>query len=318
MDCASGDTFRSLGSSLVLASMHVPDPVVHLAVSPKDRAGADKMAKAIGRFRKEDPTFQVRVDEKSGETVISGMGELHLEVYIERMKREFEAEVEVGAPQVAYRERLTRDLPFDYTHKKQTGGSGQYGRIIGSIGPSDEDELEFNDNVTGGNIPREFIPSVRKGFTSMLGTGTLIGAPVDGLRVDLDDGNSHSVDSSDMAFQAAAKGAFREYYPKGKPQVLEPLMNVSIEGPIEFQGDMVGTVLQRRGILVGTTEDSGFVRIEAEVPLSEMFGYATSLRSSTQGKAEFTMEFHRYAAVPKDVGEELVKQYREEREKAGK
>ena len=242
------------------------------------------------------------------------MGELHLEVYIERMKREFDCEVSVGQPQVAYRECMTQAVDFDYTHKKQTGGSGQYGRIIGNLGPSEDGEFTMENNVTGGNIPREYIPSVEKGFKSILEEGLLIGAPVDGLKISLNDGAAHAVDSSDNAFQAAARGCFREYYQKGKPQVLEPVMNVTIEGPSEFQGEMVGTVLQRRGILVGTTEDAGFVRIEAEVPLSEMFGYATDLRSATQGKAEFSMEFHRYSPVPRDVGEELVAEYRARKE----
>ncbi|MCB9831747.1 MAG: elongation factor G [Planctomycetes bacterium] len=314
IDCASGDTFRDDRTDLTCGSMHVPNTVIDLAIAPKDRKGTANMSKALQRFTKEDPTFRVRVDPKSAETIISGMGELHLEVYVERMKREFDCEVVVGQPKVAYRERMTKSVEFDYTHKKQTGGSGQYGRIIGSLSPNEDGAYVMNNNVTGGNIPKEFIPSVEKGFRSMLEEGPLIGSPVDGLTVDLDDGASHAVDSSDNAFQAAARGCFREYYMKGSPQVLEPIMNVSIEGPSEFQGEMVGTVLQRRGVLIGTTEDTGFVRIEAEVPLSEMFGYATDLRSATQGKAEFSMEFHRYAPVPRELGEELVAKYKAERE----
>ena len=316
IDCSSGDTFRSENTDLVLTSMHVPEPVIHLAIKLKDRKTESNVSKALQRFTKEDPTFRVHVDPKSSETIISGMGELHLEVYVERMKREFKADVDVGAPQVAYRERMTQVIPFDYTHKKQTGGSGQYGRIIGNIGPSDKGEgLEYIDSITGGSIPREYIPSVEKGFKTQLAEGMLIGAPIQGLMVELTDGKHHAVDSSDMAFQAAARACFREFYPKGKPQVLEPIMNVSIEGPSEFQGDVVGTILQRRGILVGTTEDDGFVRIDAEVPLAEMFGYSTTLRSATQGKAEFSMEFHRYAAVPREVEEKLIKAYKDEREK---
>lgn len=317
IDCASGDTFRADNCKLTLTSMHVPEPVVHLAVNPVDRKATGNMSKALQRFSKEDPTFRVHVDPKSGETIISGMGELHLEVYVERMKREYKAEVEIGAPQVAFRERLTQPIEFDYTHKKQTGGSGQYGRIIGTLEPTDAGELEFESKVTGGNVPREYLPSIEKGFRAMLDEGSLIGAPVDGIKVTLLDGAYHAVDSSDMAFQATAKGCFREYYPKAKPQVLEPVMNVSVEGPTEFQGDIVSTILGRRGILVGTAEDMGFVRIEAEVPLAEMFGYATDLRSATQGKAEFSMEFHRYAPAPRDTQDELIKEYREKRE-AGK
>jgi elongation factor G len=318
VDCASGDTFRSDNTELVLSSMHVPEPVVHLAIEPKDRKAEANLSKALQRFSKEDPTFRVRIDEKSGQTIISGMGELQLDVYIERMKREFKAEVEVGRPQVAYRERATKTIDFDYTHKKQTGGSGQFGRIIGKLGPQEEGEFEYKSSIVGGAIPREFIPSVEKGFRSMLEEGPFVGFPVDGLSVELMDGKYHAVDSSDAAFQAAARGCFREYYVKASPQVLEPVMNVVIEGPSEFQGDIVGTILQRRGILVGTTEEEGFVKIEAEVPLAEMFGYATDLRSATQGKAEFSMEFHRYAPAPKEVEEELVAKRKAELEAKNK
>ncbi|MSR75037.1 MAG: elongation factor G [Planctomycetes bacterium] len=313
VDCASGDTFREEDYDYTLTSMHVPEPVISLAIHPKDRKAADNLSKALQRFTKEDPTFRVHVDPKTSETIIAGMGELHLDVYVERMKREYGAEVTVGAPQVAFRERITKTIPFAYTHKKQTGGSGQYGKIAGKIGPSDTGEYEFVDSVTGGSVPREFISSVEKGFRSCMETGLFIGKPIDGLRAELNDGGSHPVDSSDNAFQAAARGAFREYYLQAGPQALEPIMNVGIEGPSEYQGEMVGTILQRRGILIGTTEDSGFVRIESEVPLAEMFGYATVLRSATQGKAEFTMEFHRYAAAPREVQDELVKKYQDER-----
>ena len=314
IDCASGDTFRSNNTNLVLDSMHVPEPVIHLAIKPVDRKASDNMSKALQRFTKEDPTFRVRFDAVSSETIVSGMGELHLEVYIERMKREFKAEVEVGAPQDAFRERITQVTDYDYTHKKQTGGSGQFGRIIGTVGPNENGAFEFESKVTGGNVPREYIPSVEKGFAASIVKGQLIGAPVDGLSVILSDGNYHQVDSSDMAFQAAAKGCFREYYMKAKPEVLEPLMKVELEGPSEFQGDMIGTLNQRRGILTDTFDDDGFVRIEADVPLAEMFGYSTILRSATQGKAEFTMEFARYSPAPRDVQEELIAKYKQELE----
>ncbi len=314
IDCASGDTFRSADTNLVLSSMHVPEPVISLAVHPVDRKAGDNMSKALQRFTKEDPTFRVAFDAASGETIISGMGELHLEVYIERMKREFKAEVAVGAPQVAFRERISRLVEFDYTHKKQTGGSGQYGRIIGTMAPQEEGQFTFENKVSGGNVPREYVPSVEKGFRQSLDKGLLIGAPVEGLEVILLDGNHHAVDSSDMAFQTAAKSCFRENYSRGKPEVIEPLMIVSLEGPSEFQGDMVGTLLQRRGILNGTFDEDGFVRIEAEVPLAEMFGYATTLRSATQGKAEFTMEFNRYAAAPRSIQEELISKHKKELE----
>jgi elongation factor G len=309
IDCASGDTFTSDKVSIAMTSMHVPDPVIHLTIKPKDKKAQGNISKALQRFTKEDPTFHARVDEESGETIISGMGELHLDVYVERMKREYNAEVETGAPQVAYREAISRKAEFNYVHKKQTGGSGQYGRVAGYVEPMAEGDFEFVDEVYGGAIPSEFIPSVQKGFRSMLKKGRLIGFPVTGFRVVINDGAAHSVDSSDNAFQAAARGAFREVYHRAKPQILEPIMKVSVEGPGEFQGAFVRTIMQRRGMIVGTTESEGFVRVDADVPLGEMFGYSTDLRSSSQGKAEYTMEFSRYAPVPGEVAQELIKKY---------
>jgi len=309
IDCASGDTFTSDKIQVAMTSMHVPEPVIHLTIKPKDKKAQGNVSKALGRFTKEDPTFHARVDEESGETIISGMGELHLDVYVERMKREYNAEVETGAPQVAYREAISRRAEYNYTHKKQTGGSGQYGRVAGYVEPLAEGDFEFVNEIYGGAIPSEFITSVQKGFKSMLKKGRMIGFPVTGLKVVLNDGAAHSVDSSDNAFQAAARGAFRDVYHRAKPQILEPIMKVSIEGPSEFQGAFVRTVMQRRGMIVGTTESEGFVRVDAEVPLAEMFGYSTDLRSSSQGKAEYTMEFARYAPVPAEVSQELVKKY---------
>jgi elongation factor G len=267
------------------------------------------MGKALQRFTKEDPTFHARVDEESGETVISGMGELHLDVYVERMKREYGAEVDTGAPQVAYREAITRRAEFNYLHKKQTGGSGQYGKVGGYVEPYPEGEFEFVNDIFGGSIPSEFIPSVEKGFRSMLKKGRLIGFPLTNFRVVINDGAAHAVDSSDNAFQAAARGAFRDVYDRAKPAILEPIMKVAVEGPTEFQGAFVRTIMQRRGLIVGTTELEGFVRVDADVPLAEMFGYSTDLRSSSQGKAEYTMEFARYAPVPGEVAAELIKKY---------
>ena len=308
VDCYSGDTFVSADRPLpyVMSSMHVPDSVIHVSITPVDNKAQTNMSKALQRFTKEDPTFRVGVDEESGETIISGMGELHLEVYIERMKREYGAEVTTSPPQVAYRETITQKADYSYVHKKQTGGSGQYGKIIGWIGPDEEENYSFNDSIKGGNIPKEFIPSVNKGFRSMMGKGLLIGFPVVGVHVELTDGSYHSVDSSDNAFQAAARGAWRETFSRAKPAILEPLMKVELEGPVEFHGNMVGTLMSRRGQIVGTVEEDEFSRIEAEVPLAEMFGYATVLRSGTQGKANFTMEFKRYSPVPQSVREELI------------
>ena len=309
VDCASGDTFTSDKISYAMTSMHVPAPVIHITIKPKDKKAQANVGKALQRFTKEDPTFHARVDEESGETVISGMGELHLDVYVERMKREYNAEVETGAPQVAYREAITRKAEFNYLHKKQTGGSGQYGRVAGYVEPYPEGEFEFVNDIFGGSIPQEFIPSVEKGFRSMLKKGRLIGFPLTNFRVVINDGAAHAVDSSDNAFQAAARGAFREVYDRAKPAILEPIMKVAVEGPTEFQGAFVRTIMQRRGIIVGTTEQEGFVRVDADVPLAEMFGYSTDLRSSSQGKAEYTMEFARYAPVPGEVSQELVKKY---------
>ena len=309
IDCASGDTFTSDRWKVSMSSIFVPEAVVHLSIKPKDRKAEANLAKALGRFAKEDPTFRTRVDEESSETIISGMGELHLEVYVERMKREYNAEVEVGAPQVAYREAISQRAAFNYTHKKQTGGAGQYGKVAGYVEPLESGDFEFVNDVRMGAIPGEFIPSVEKGFRAMLRKGMLIGFPVTGLRVVLEDGAAHSVDSSDNAFQAAGRGAFRDVYHKARPQILEPIMALSVEGPGEFQGAFVRTVMQRRGIIVGTTETAGQVRVDADVPLSEMFGYSTVLRSATQGQAEFTMEFSRYAPVPAEISEELIKKY---------
>jgi elongation factor G len=309
IDCASGDTFTSDKIRLAMTSMYVPPPVIHLTVKPKDKKAQANMGKALQRFTKEDPTFHARVDEESGETVVSGMGELHLDVYVERMKREYGAEVETGAPQVAYREAITRRAEFNYLHKKQTGGSGQYGKVGGYVEPYPEGEFEFVNDIFGGSIPSEFIPSVEKGFRSMLKKGRLIGFPLTNFRVVINDGAAHAVDSSDNAFQAAARGAFRDVYDRAKPAILEPIMKVAVEGPTEFQGAFVRTIMQRRGIIVGTTELEGFVRVDADVPLAEMFGYSTDLRSSSQGKAEYTMEFARYAPVPGEVATELIKKY---------
>jgi elongation factor G len=289
--------------------MHVPEPVMHMSVFPVDHKAEQNMSKALSRFTKEDPTFRVRVDPESKQTIISGMGELQLEVYVERMKREYAAEVKTGAPQVAYRETITRRADFDYTHRKQTGGAGQYAKVVGYIEPLMEGEFEFVNEVVGGRIPTEFIPSCEKGFRNCLQEGRLIGFPIVGVRVVLTDGAFHAVDSSDMAFQIAARNAFHEVYAKAAPAILEPIMKVSVEGPVEFQGNVIRTIMQRRGMVLGTTEEQGFCVVEAEVPLAEMFGYSTTLRSATQGKAEFTMEFARYAPTPGEVTEALKKKY---------
>ncbi len=310
IDCHTGDSFVSGGPRLAMTSMFVPDPVISLSVKPVDSKAQDNMSKALHRFTKEDPTFRVTLDPESGETIVSGMGELHLDVYIERMRREYSAQVETGAPQVAYREAISRRADFDYLHKKQTGGSGQYAKVVGYLEPLEEGDYEFVNKIYGGSIPSEYIPACDKGFRSALVKGSLIGFPVVGVRAVLTDGSSHAVDSSDMAFQTASRAAFRKAYRAAKPQILEPLMRVSVEGPGEFQGAVYRSLMQRRGTILGSTEDSGFARVEAEVPLAAMFGYSTDLRSATQGKAEFTMEFARYAPAPREVTDELLMKYK--------
>jgi elongation factor G len=313
IECASGDTFCGGGINYAMTSMYVPEPVISLAVDPKDKKSADQMAKALNRFTKEDPTFRTFVDPESNQTIIQGMGELHLEVYIERMRREYRCEVETGMPQVAYRETITQRSEFNYTHKKQTGGSGQYGRVAGYIEPWSEGDYEFVDNIKGGAIPSEFIPSCNKGFKEAVKKGSLIGFPIVNIRCVINDGQSHPVDSSDIAFQLAAIGAFREAYGKAKPCILEPIMKVSVESPTEFQGNIFASINQRRGIISASTEDGTFSRVEAEVPLSEMFGYSTTLRSLTQGKAEFTMEFEKYGRAPVSISEALIKDFNEKK-----
>jgi elongation factor G len=311
VDCASGDTFVSPGLNLTMTSMFVPNPVISLAVVPKDNKAQVNMSKALNRFSKEDPTFRTYVDDETGETIIEGMGELHLEVYVERMKREYGAEVSTGQPRVAYRETITQRAEFNYTHKKQTGGAGQFGRVAGFMEPLAEGEFEFENKVVGGAIPTQFIAAVEKGFRSCLAKGPKMEYPVTGIKIQINDGAFHAVDSSEMAFQAAARGAFLEGYGRAKPTILEPIMKVVVETPAEFQGPVMGTINQRRGIILGTQDEGTMCVVEAQVPLAEMFGYSTVLRSSTQGKAQFTMEFALYRQVPQSVAEELEKKYAE-------
>jgi elongation factor G len=316
IDCASGDTFTDGNLSVTMTSMFVPEPVIELAVSPKEKAGQVNFSKALNRFTKEDPTFRVYRDEESGETIIKGMGELHLEIYIERIKREYNCEVNVGRPKVAFRETITANSDFNYTHKKQTGGSGQFARVAGFLEPLPSDAVEtyeFVDDIVGGVIPREYIPACDKGFKEAITEGSLIGQPVVGVRATINDGAEHPVDSSEMAFKVASIAAFREAYMKAKPVILEPIMKLEISAPEEFQGVAIGQINQRRGVIVGATMDAGYVVVEAEVPLSEMFGYSTDLRSVTQGKGEFSMEFLRYSQVPKNVQDEMVKAYQQKR-----
>ena len=312
VDCASGDTFTDGTIKYTMTSMFVPNAVISLAIAPKDKAGQTNFSKALNKFTKEDPTFRVHRDEESGQTIISGMGELHLEIYCERIKREYNCEVVVGKPQVAFRETITKRGDYNYTHKKQTGGSGQFGKVVGFVEPLPADaamNYEFVDEITGGSIPREFIPACDKGFQEAIKEGRLIGFPIVGVRAVLTDGDYHDVDSSEQAFKTAALMGFREAYEKAGPVVLEPIMKLETQAPEEFQGSVMGQINQRRGVIVNSGTNEGYAVIEAEVPLSEMFGYSTDLRSATQGKGEFTMEFYKYAPVPRNVQDDMVKKY---------
>ena len=310
IECSSGDTFTEESINYTMTSMFVPDAVIEIAVEPKNKQNLANFSKAVNRFSKEDPTFRVHRDEESGQTIFGGMGELHLEVYIERIKREYGVEVETGKPQVAYREAITKRADFAYTHKKQTGGSGQFARVAGFIEPSDGTvNYEFLNQIVGGVIPKEYQPSCDKGFQSALTKGSLIGFPIVNVRACINDGQFHPVDSSDMAFQIAARMAFREAYKKAAPVVLEPVMKVVVETPEEFMGTVIGGLNKRRGTIVGNQNKLGSVFVTAEVPLSEMFGYSNDLRSSTQGKAQFSMEFEKYMPVPNSIQAELAKMY---------
>ncbi|MBW1724077.1 MAG: elongation factor G, partial [Deltaproteobacteria bacterium] len=313
IDCASGDTFVGPGLNLTMTSMFVPDPVISLAIVPKDNKSQMNMSKALNRFSKEDPTFRTYVDDETNETIIEGMGELHLEVYVERMRREYTAEVTTGNPRVAYRETITQKAEFDYIHKKQTGGSGQYGRVAGYMEPVPGEHFVFESKIVGGKIPTQFIASCEKGFRQSIHKGPKMEFPVTGIKVVINDGASHSVDSSEMAFIAAARGAFREGYLRSKPVILEPIMKVDVETPAEFQGAVMGLLNQRRGMIVGSQEEGPSCVVEARVPLAEMFGFSTILRSSTQGKAQFTMEPGIYKQVPHSIAEELAKKAAEDK-----
>ena len=317
VDCASGDTFVGTDELLNVSceGMHVPIPVIELSIKAKDKDQQAKMSKGLNRFRKEDPTFHVFTDEESGETRIAGMGELHLEIYVERLKREYKADVEVGAPQVNYRETIRSEAAFDYTHKKQTGGSGQFGQVVGVIRPLTDDKKEredqnfkFNNNIKGGSIPSEFIGACEKGFEDIMEKGPLAAFPLINVEVDLNDGKYHDVDSSDMAFRIASRQAMRQGIAKADAVLLEPFMQVQVETPDDFQGFVIGDLSSRRGLIQGSEAGHGGETIvNAQVPLSEMFGYSTDLRSGTAGKATYSMEFAEYKEFPSNIQAEVIK-----------
>jgi len=311
IDCASGDTYAAEPKFCSLESMFVPKPVIKVSVTPVSRADADKMSKALQRFRKEDPTFNVFNDEETSETIIAGMGELHLDIYVERIRREYKVELEVGAPKVSYRESPTRKYEFNFKHKKQTGGSGQYAHIVGYLEPIPADDesgenFVFEEEVVGGRIPKNFIPSIEKGFRAVLGKGPIAEYPVVGLKAVITDGSYHEVDSSDRAFQTAAENCFREHFKDTKPVLLEPVMKVEIECPEHFQGPITGDLISRRGMIINTDMRDGVTNIIAEVPLAETFGYATDIRSMSQGQGTFTMELASYKKVPASVQEDII------------
>lgn len=305
VDCASGDTFCSEGTNLSLEQMFVPEPVITLAIAPKKRDDADQISKALNRFMREDPTFRVSIDPESKETLISGMGELHLEIYIERIKREYNAEVYVGAPAVAYRETVSQSASFDYKLRKQSGGSGQYAHVIGRI-EACEEPFVFENRVVGGAIPKQFIPACGKGFRDAIESGLLIGYPIIGVKVVLEGGSYHNVDSSEMAFRVAAKQGFQQSFAKATPIILEPIMLVEVETPSDFVGRVQGDLSSRRGLLLGSQTIENYAAIRAEIPLVEMFGYSTPLRSLSSGMANFSMEFADYRQVPASVQQQLI------------
>jgi elongation factor G len=319
VDCASGDTICGDGINYSLESIFVADPVISLSITPASSGDQERMAKALNRFMKEDPTFRVSSDPETGQTIVAGMGELHLDVYIERMRREFRATVAVGAPSVSYREAPTVESKFNYRHKKQTGGSGQFAHVIGRLIPlaqDNESTYEFEDNVTGGRIPSEYIPAVNKGFQAAMKKGPVAGYEIVGCKMCLDDGSSHAVDSSEMAFRIAARDAFIEAFRKSRPCLQEPIMTVEVEMPREFQGPIVGDLNSRRGIIMETEARDNYTVVRAEVPLANMFGYATVVRGLSKGMATFSMEMSRYAQVPVKLAEELINQRRQEQQVA--
>nr|ASF90245.1 hypothetical protein SPAR06209 [Bartheletia paradoxa] len=314
VECSSGDTFTDGTTSYSMTSMFVPDPVISLAIKPEGLESPN-FSRALNRFQKEDPTFRVHVDVESNETIISGMGELHLEIYVERMRREYNVPCITGKPICAFRETITQKTKFAYTHKKQTGGSGQYARIVGYLEPMERDpdtgkDTEFESRVAGGNVPTAFIPAIGKGFNEVIQKGMLTGYPITGVRMIVEDGAHHAVDSSELAFRNAAIGAFKEVYQAAKPVVLEPIMTVEIVAPVEFQGSVIGAVNQRKGTIIDTEVREDEFTLTAEVSLNDMFGYSASLRGMTQGKGEYSMEYKNHAPVMGNIQKTMMEDYR--------
>jgi elongation factor G len=290
--------------------MEFPDPVIQIAIEPKTKADQEKMGLALNRLAAEDPSFRVKTDEESGQTIIAGMGELHLDIIVDRMRREFKVEANVGAPQVAYRETITKKAEVDYTHKKQTGGSGQFARVKLVFEPNPEGEdFVFESKVVGGSVPKEYVPGVQKGIESVLSSGPLAGFPMLGVKASLVDGAYHDVDSSALAFEIAARAAFREGARKAGAQLLEPIMKVEVVTPEDYVGDVIGDLNSRRGQIQGTESRGVATVVNAFVPLANMFKYVDNLRSMSQGRAQYTMQFDHYDPVPNAVAEEIQKKY---------
>jgi elongation factor G len=308
-DIKTGDTLCSENAPIILESMKFPDPVIGVAIEPKTQADQDKLGVGLNKLAEEDPTFRVNTDEETGQTIISGMGELHLEIIVDRLKREFKVEVNQGAPQVSYRENITAEVNHREVYKKQSGGRGKFADIVVKISPQDNAEktgLEFINSIKGGNIPREFVPSVEKGFKESMKNGVMAGFPVDAMKVELLDGSFHAVDSDSLSFELCAKMAYRAALKNARPVLLEPIMKMEVVTPEENMGDIVGDLNRRRGVIRGMDDRAGSKVVKADVPLSEMFGYVTQLRTLSSGRASSSMEFSHYAEAPKNVADEVV------------
>jgi len=315
----TGHTLCSTDQPCTLEPMIFPDPVISIAVSPKDKTSVDKLSIAIGKMVAEDPSFRVETDEDSGETILKGMGELHLDIKVDILNRTYGVDLEVGAPQVAYRETITQEIEDTYTHKKQSGGSGQFGKIDYRIKPGEPGTgYVFSSSVVGGNVPKEFFPAVEKGFQGMMENGPIAGFPVLDIEIELFDGGFHAVDSSAVAFELAARGAYRQSMPKAGPELIEPIMKVDVFTPDDHVGDVIGDLNRRRGMIKDQDTAATGIRIKADVPLSEMFGYISSLRTMTSGRGQFSMEFSRYMQCPRSVSEAVVEAEKERQEAKSK